>query len=65
MSIIFNEICIDEEILPIYINIYIYIYVYIYIYYSDCFSTEENKPPPNKCPIYDTKQYDDEFSILL
>ena len=26
MSIMFNEICIDEEMLPIYIYIYIYIY---------------------------------------
>ena len=35
MSIMFNEICINEEMLPkyTYINIYIYnIYIYIYIY---------------------------------
>ena len=31
MSIMFNEICIHEEMLPIYIYIYIYIYLYIYI----------------------------------
>ena len=27
MSIMFNEICINEEMLPIYIYIYIYIYI--------------------------------------
>ena len=33
MSIMFNEICINEEMLPKYIYIYIYIiYIYIYIY---------------------------------
>ena len=31
MSIMFNEICINEEMLPIYIYIYIYINIYIYI----------------------------------
>ena len=29
MSIMFNEICINEEILPKYIYIYIYIYIYM------------------------------------
>ena len=32
MSIMFNEICINEEMLPKYIYIYIYICIYIYIY---------------------------------
>ena len=27
----FNELCIQENLLPIYTNIYIYIYIYIYI----------------------------------
>ena len=31
MSIMFNEICINEEMLPKYIYIIIYIYIYIYI----------------------------------
>ena len=31
MSIMFNEICINEEMLPIYLSIYIYIYIYIYM----------------------------------
>ena len=31
ISIMFNEICINEEMLPIYIHIYIYIYIYMYI----------------------------------
>ena len=30
MSIMFNKICTNEEMLPIYICIYIYIYIYIY-----------------------------------
>ena len=30
MPIMFNEICINEEMLLKYINIYIYIYIYIY-----------------------------------
>ena len=30
MSIMFNEICINEEMLPKYTYIYIYIYIYIY-----------------------------------
>ena len=39
MFIIFNEICINEEMLPIYIYIYIYIYItYIYIYIIYLFS---------------------------
>ena len=29
MSIIFNEIFINEEMLPIYTYIYIYIYIYV------------------------------------
>ena len=32
MSIMFNQICINEEMLPNYIYIYIYIYIYMYIY---------------------------------
>ena len=32
MSIMFNEICINEEMLPKYLYIYIYLYTYIYIY---------------------------------
>ena len=34
MSIMFNEICINEEMLPkyTYLNIYIYIYIYAYVY---------------------------------
>ena len=31
MSIMFNEICINEEMLPKYIYIYIYIYIYMKI----------------------------------
>ena len=30
MSITFNEICINEEMLPIYIYIYIYIYILVF-----------------------------------
>ena len=33
MSIMFNEICINEEMLPKYTYIHIYIYIYIYINY--------------------------------
>ena len=39
MSIMFNEICINEEMLPKYTYIYIYtysMYVYIYIYIGVC-----------------------------
>ena len=36
MSIMFNEICINEEMLPKYIYIYIYIYIY-YIVSLDIF----------------------------
>ena len=32
MSIMFNEICINEEMLPKYTHTHIYIYIYIYIY---------------------------------
>ena len=32
MSIMFNEICINEEMLPKYTYIYLYIYIYIYTY---------------------------------
>ena len=32
MSIMFNKICINEEMLPKYTYIYMYIYIYIYIY---------------------------------
>ena len=36
MSIIFNEICINEEMLPKYTHIYIYIYIYIYMLRCQC-----------------------------
>ena len=36
MSIMFNEICINEEILPKYTHIYIYRCMYIYIYIYRC-----------------------------
>ena len=32
MSIMFNEICINEEMLPKYSYIYIFVYVCVYIY---------------------------------
>ena len=32
MSIMFNEICIDEEMLPKYTHTHTHIYIYIYIY---------------------------------
>ena len=32
MSVMFNQICINEEMLPKYIYIYIYMYVCMYIY---------------------------------
>ena len=34
MSIMFNEICINEEMLPKYTYIYIYTYIVIFIYMS-------------------------------
>ena len=36
MSIMFNEICINEEILPKYTYIYLYTYVYIYVCVHVC-----------------------------
>ena len=36
MSIMFNEICINEEMLPKYIYIYIYIYAYACVYGYGC-----------------------------
>ena len=36
MSIMFNEICINEEMLPKYTYVCMYIYIYIYI----CFGNE-------------------------
>ena len=42
MSIMFNEICINEEMLPIYIyththtHVYTYIYIYIYVCMNEC-----------------------------
>ena len=36
ISIMFNEICINEEMLPKYTYTYIYIYIYIYIYMCVC-----------------------------
>jgi hypothetical protein len=31
-SLVFNETCIKEKLLPNYTDIYIYIYIYIYIF---------------------------------
>ena len=31
LSLVFNKTCIQENLLPAYINIYIYIYIFIYI----------------------------------
>ena len=36
MSIMFNEMCINEEMLPKYTYLYMYIYIYIYIYVCVC-----------------------------
>ena len=36
MSIMFNEICINEEMLPKYTYIYIYIYICIYVCVCVC-----------------------------
>ena len=36
MSIMFNEICIYEEMLPKYTYIYIYIYIYIHLHGYKC-----------------------------
>ena len=71
ISIMFNEICINEEMLPKYIYMHIYIYIYIYIYEESKFflssrwSLESRKlmpckgvnppSPKQKCPRYDTK----------
>jgi hypothetical protein len=30
-ALVFNQTCINEELLPNYTNIYIYIYIYIYL----------------------------------
>ena len=42
MSIIFNEICINEEMLPKYTYIHIYIYIYTYIYIEVYFDKRRN-----------------------
>ena len=56
MSIIFNEICINGEMLPIYIYIYIYIYmsiyIYIYIYIYNVYYIERNVVLMKICYIY-------------
>ena len=36
MSIMFNEICINEEMRPIHIYIYIYIYIYVCVCLCVC-----------------------------
>ena len=36
-ALVFNETCINEDILPKYTNMYIYIYIYIYIYRKNKF----------------------------
>ncbi len=33
--------------------------------YTDCFSAEGKTPPPNGCPVYDTKQSDGEIPAML
>ena len=33
--------------------------------YTDCFSSEGVRPPPNECPVYDTKQSDGEVPVML
>ena len=33
--------------------------------YTDCFSAEGVRPPPNECPGYDTKQSDGEVPVML
>ena len=35
------------------------------IEYTDCTSAEGVRPPPNECPVYDTKQSDGEVSAML
>ena len=32
MSLLFNQTCLNEKLLPNYIHTHIYIYIYIYIY---------------------------------
>ena len=33
--------------------------------YTDWFSAEKLDPPPNECPVYDTKQSDGEILVML
>ena len=33
--------------------------------YKDFISAEELRPPPNKCPRYDIKQFDGEVPVML
>ena len=33
--------------------------------YTDCFSAEGLDPPPNKCPVYDSKQSDGAVPVIL
>ena len=57
MSIMFNEICINEEMLPKYTYIHTYIYIYIYIYTdtnthtSVCVKGWLNRTDPSFQPI--------------
>ena len=37
----------------------------VVVEYTDCFTAERSDPPPIKCPIYDTKQSDGEFPVML
>ena len=60
----------------IYICIYIYIYIYIYINIHSIYNKIVDCPisfgcricrlhHPNKCPRYDTKQFDGEVPVML
>ena len=33
--------------------------------YTNCISSEGVRPPPNECPVYDTKQSDGEVLVIL
>ena len=50
----FNEICINEEMLPKYTYTYIYIYIYIYIY------TLIFKKKQKKTDLYDLNSVENE-----
>ena len=36
-GVFFNEVCLNERLVPNYTNIYIYIYIFMYIYLYSCF----------------------------